>query len=137
MEAKEAKDYNFDVLNKISYDVVGASMKVHTHLGPGLLETVYEVCLVHELNKMGYSVESQKPLAVMYDNVRLNAGFRLDIVVNKIFIVEIKAVDALHPVHTAQLLTYLKISGLKLGLLINFNVEHLKGGIKRVVNSHI
>lgn len=137
MEAKEAKKYNLELLNKISYDVVGASLKVHSQLGPGLLESVYEVCLTHELVRMGYFVESQKPLPVIYDSVKLNAGFRMDVLVNSVFVVEIKAVDTLHPIHTAQLLTYLRISGLKLGLIINFNVEHLRDGIKRIVNSHI
>jgi GxxExxY protein len=137
MEAKEATVYDMDVINKISYEVVGAALKVHSQLGPGLLESVYEVCLIHELVKKGYVVESQRPLPVVYDSIRLNAGFRIDLLINGIFVVEIKSVDALHPIHTAQLLTYLRISGLKLGLLINFNVEHLKEGIKRIVNSHI
>jgi GxxExxY protein len=107
MESEGAKKYDLEVLNRISYEVVGAALKVHSQLGPGLLESVYEICLLHELVKMGYQVESQKQLPVFYDCIKINAGFRLDLVVNGSFIVEIKVVDSIHPVHSAQLNTYL------------------------------
>ncbi len=109
-----------------------AAFAVHNALGPGLLENVYEVCLVHELNKKGIKVERQVMLPVIYDNVRLDAGLRLDLVVGDCLIVELKAIETLLPVHKAQLLTYLKLSGYRLGLLINFNVPVIKNGIQRV-----
>ena len=105
---------------------------MHKALGPGLLESVYEVCLLHELNKRGVKVERQVSLPVVYDNLRLDAGLRLDLVVEKRVIVELKAVEVLLPVHTAQLLTYLKLSGYRLGLLVNFNSATIKQGIKRI-----
>jgi len=116
----------------VARQVVDAAYAVHSALGPGLLEGVYEVCLVHELNKRGIKVEQQVMLPVIYDNVRLDAGLRLDLVVNDCLIVELKAVENLLPVHKAQLLTYLKLSGYRLGLLINFNVPVIKNGIQRV-----
>lgn len=120
-------------LNKISYDIIGCSYKVHSALGPGLLESSYKVCLAYELNKMGYNVEIEKALPVVYNEVKLEAGYRIDLLVNKKVIVELKSVDALNDVHVAQLLTYLKLSDIKLGLLINFNVKDLKQGIKRYI----
>ena len=114
--------------------VIDAAYRVHTELGAGLLESVYETCLAHELGKNGLLVETQLPIPVVYDNIRLDRGFRLDILVNKHLIVEIKAVDLLTGAHLAQLLTYLKLTNLRLGLLINFNVDHLKNGIRRVIN---
>jgi GxxExxY protein len=113
--------------------VVKAAYAVHHGLGPGLLEGVYEVCLVHELGKRGLKVERQVVLAITYDNVRIDAGLRLDLVVENSLVVELKAVEVLLPVHLAQVLTYLKLSGFRLGLLINFNVRVIKDGIKRVV----
>ena len=113
--------------------VINAAYRVHTELGAGLLESVYETCLAHELGKDGLLVETQLPLPVVYDNIKLDRGFRLDILVNKHLIVEIKAVDLLTGAHRAQLLTYLKLTNLRLGLLINFNVDHLKNGIRRVI----
>ena len=113
--------------------VIDAAFRVHTELGAGLLESVYETCLAHELGKDGLLVETQLPLPVVYDNIKLDRGFRLDILVNKHLIVEIKAVDLLTGAHRAQLLTYLKLTNLRLGLLINFNVDHLKNGIRRVI----
>ena len=113
--------------------VIDAAYKVHTELGAGLLESVYEACLAHELGKSGVLVEAQVSLPIVYDNLKLEAGYRLDMLVNKHLIVEIKAVDALMDVHRAQLMTYLKLTKLRLGLLINFNVAHLKNGIRRVV----
>ncbi|MEQ8463412.1 MAG: GxxExxY protein [Coleofasciculus chthonoplastes F3-SA18-01] len=120
--------------NEVSGKVIGLAMKVHTALGPGLLESAYEACLRYELNKAGLNFEPQKPLPLVYEEIRLECGYRVDLLVENKVMVELKAVDALHPIHTAQLLTYLKLSHHKLGLLINFNVIHLKDGIKRVVN---
>ena len=120
-------------LNRLSGSVVHAAYKVHNTLGPGLLESVYEVCLVHELTKRGITSERQVPLPVVYDELKLEAGFRIDVLVERRLIVELKAVEALLPVHRAQVLTYLKLSGYRLGLLVNFNVAVLKDGIKRVI----
>jgi GxxExxY protein len=122
--------------NEISGAVVDSAMKVHSVLGPGLLESVYVACLVHELNQRGFRTAVQLPLPVIYEGVRLDLGFRLDILVENFVVVEIKAVDAISPVHQAQLLTYLKLSHKHLGLLINFNVMHLRDGIRRMVNGH-
>ena len=108
-------------------------MKVHSKLGPGLLESAYEACLAHELSKAGLRFERQKPMPLIYDDVKLDVGYRLDLVVENLVVVDLKAVEALAPIFTAQMLTYLKLSGCKLGLIINFNVEHLRDGIKRVV----
>jgi GxxExxY protein len=120
--------------NEISGAVVDAAMKVHSALGPGLLESVYLACLVYELNRRGFRTAVQLPLPVVYEGVRLDLGFRLDILVENFVVVEIKAVEAITPVHQAQLLTYLKLSHRYLGLLINFNVVHLRDGIRRMVN---
>ena len=119
--------------NQISGAVVGAAMKVHSALGPGLLESAYAVCLTHELVKRGLRVSCEVPLPVVYDGVRLEAGYRLDMLVEDIVIVELKAVESLAPIHQAQLLSYLKLSGKPIGLLINFHTLHLKDGIKRFV----
>jgi len=120
-------------LNSISYDIIGAAYSVHSALGPGLLESTYEVCLEYELVKMGYKVERQKPLPVNYDGVQLDAGYRIDLLVEDRVIVELKSVSEVIPLFKAQLMTYLKLSGLTLGLLINFNVMDLKQGITRIV----
>lgn len=120
-------------LNKISYDIIGCAYKVHSKLRPGLLESTYKVCLAYELSKIGYGVESEKALPVVYDEIKLDAGYRIDLFVNKKVIVELKSVEAINDVHIAQILTYLKLSDIKLGLLINFNVKDLKQGIKRYV----
>lgn len=122
-------------INKISGIIIDSTMKVHTALGPGLLESAYEACLKHELTKRNLKVVSQAGLPVTYDNVTLDIGYRLDLVVEDTVIIELKAVDHLKPVHEAQLLSYLKLSSKKLGLLINFNVMRLKHGIKRFVNN--
>ena len=121
-------------LNEISGAVVDSAMKVHTALGPGLLESTYEVCLAFELADRGLQVRTQVALPVVYRSVRLEAGYRLDLLVEDSVIVELKAIESVLPIHEAQLLSYLKLSGKKLGLLINFNVVHLKDGIKRMVN---
>ncbi|MDF1612482.1 GxxExxY protein [Stygiobacter electus] len=122
-----------DKLNKISYDIIGCAYKVHSRLGPGLLESTYQICLEYELKKLGYAVETEKALPVVYDEIKLDTGYRIDLIVNKSVIVELKSVEAINDVHIAQILTYLKLSNTKLGLLINFNVKDLKQGIKRFV----
>jgi GxxExxY protein len=120
-------------LNAISGQIVDAAMRVHTVLGPGLLEGAYEVCLAHELRKRGLRVETQFPLPVSYDGVRVDLGYRLDLLENEV-VVELKAIETVLPVHKAQLLSYLRIGGKRLGLLINFHVDRLKDGITRLVN---
>jgi GxxExxY protein len=120
--------------NEISKIVIDAAFKVHQNLGPGLLESAYEECLFFELCKSALKIEKQKPLPLVYEEVKLDAGYRVDIIIENKFIVEVKGVEALNDLHLAQLLTYLKLSGCKLGLLINFNVPLLKNGIKRVIN---
>jgi GxxExxY protein len=120
-------------LNTISYDIIGCAYKVHSALGPGLLESTYEVCLAFELEKMGYKVVTQKPVPVVYEGIKLDAGYRIDMLVEDSIVVELKSVDGILPIHKAQLLTYMKLSGNKLGLLINFNVVDLKQGITRMI----
>ena len=112
--------------------VVDAALRVHKALGPGLLESVYEACLAHELAKRGISFRTQVTLPVRYDGVQLDAGFRVDLLVEDRVIVELKAVETLLPIHEAQLITYLKLSGLRLGLLLNFNVRLLREGMRRI-----
>jgi len=124
-----------EAINQLTEAIIGAAIEVHRNLGPGLLESTYEACLGFELAERGLNVEAQKPLPVIYKDVHLDAGYRLDLLVEDRVIVEIKAVDNLAPIHQAQLLSYLKLSGCKVGLLINFNVQLLKNGIKRVINS--
>jgi len=121
--------------NSISYDVIGTAFRAHTEIGPGLLESVYEYALAFELKDIGFEVITQKPLPFIYRGNRLEVGFRIDLIVNSKVLIEIKSVESLVPVHFAQTLTYLRISGLKLGLLINFNTKSLKHGIHRVVNN--
>ena len=113
--------------------VIDAGLKVHRALGPGLLESAYEVCLAHELNLRGVSVSRQVPLPLHYEGLRLEAGYRLDLVVADAVIVEVKAVESLSRLHEAQLITYLKLSGLRLGLLMNFNVPLFKDGVRRLI----
>ncbi len=120
-------------LNDISYKIIGAAYEVHKHLGPGLLESTYEVCFASELNEAGLKVDIQKPLPVVYKNIKLDAGYRIDLLVENEIIIELKSVDEIAPIHEAQLLTYMKLSGKRLGLLINFNVKDLKKGIKRMI----
>ena len=123
------------VENEISQLIIGCAIKVHTALGPGLLESAYEECLYYELVKEGLKVEKQKALPLIYEEIKLEVGYRLDLIVENKVIVEIKACEGLNDVHLAQVLTYLKLSDVKLGLLINFNVTRVKDGIKRVVNN--
>jgi GxxExxY protein len=122
-------------LNQLSAEVIKAAIQVHKQLGPGLLESAYEACLRYELGKQGIPVRTQVELPVIYDEIKLDIGFRLDLLVTDSIVVELKAVDKVTPVHEAQLLTYLKLGNFKLGLLINFNVTLLKDGIKRMVNN--
>jgi len=121
--------------NEISQIIIGCAIKVHTALGPGLLESAYEECLYYELIKEGLKVEKQKVLPLIYEEIKLEVGYRLDLIVEDKVIIEIKACEGLNDVHLAQVLTYLKLSNVKLGLLINFNVTRVKDGIKRVVNN--
>jgi GxxExxY protein len=114
--------------------VITAAMRVHTALGPGLLESTYTACLQHELRKVGFHAQTQVGLPVVYDGVKLDLGYRIDLLIENLVIVELKSVDAIAPIHQAQILSYLKLSGRPLGLLINFNVVHLKNGIQRFVN---
>jgi GxxExxY protein len=120
-------------IDLLSKKIIGAAIEVHKVLGPGLLESVYEECLCHELNlnKIGY--ERQFILPVVYKDIKLDGGYRLDIVVEKSILLELKSVEIILPIHEAQLLTYLKLSGIKLGMLLNFNVPYMKDGIKRMV----
>ena len=122
-------------LNEISKQIIGAAIEVHRTLGPGLVESAYESCLEYELSQRGMTVERQKQLPIEYKTVVIDAAFRLDLVVNEKVIVELKAVEQVYPIHKAQLLTYLKLSGLELGLLINFNVRILRDGVSRVIHN--
>ena len=121
--------------DRLSKEIIGAAIEVHRRLGPGLLKSAYEECLCRELAIRGLSFERKKPLAQSYKGVNLDCGYRLDVVVEGLVILELKAAEKIEPIHEAQLLTYLKLSELKLGILINFNVPLLKHGIKRIVNS--
>jgi GxxExxY protein len=121
--------------NEIGKIIVNCSYKVHKELGPGLLESTYEECLKYELLNTGLKVKQQKALPVVYKEVKLDCGYRIDLLVENIVVIELKSVEALNDVHLAQILTYLKLSGCKLGFLINFNVKLIKQGIKRVVNN--
>ncbi|CAN5908172.1 GxxExxY protein [soil metagenome] len=120
--------------NDISYGIRGAAFKIHTALGPGLLESVYHAALIYELTKAGYRVRSEVGIPVIYDDQDLGLGFRLDIIVNDTVIIEVKSTETIAPVHYKQLLTYLRLSNKKLGLLINFNSPSLTDSIKRVAN---
>ena len=121
--------------NEISEKIIGCAIQVHKSLGPGLLESAYLECLYYELQNTGLFVEKQKPLPLVYKEVKLDAGYRLDLIVEKKVIIEIKSVDCLNDVHVAQVLTYLKLSGCKVGLLMNFNVLRVTDGLKRLVNN--
>jgi GxxExxY protein len=120
-------------LNEISYAIIGYAYKVHRQLGPGLLESTYEVCLEYELKKAGLQVQRQVYLPIIYESIKLDAGYKIDLLIENQIIVELKAIDKIAPVHQAQLMAYLKLSGKQLGLLINFNVPDLQQGIKRII----
>ncbi len=122
-------------LNDLTDKIIGAAVEVHRELGPGLLESAYEACLFFELEQGGLKVERQKALPVLYKNIRVDCGYRLDLLIEDKVVVELKSIEALLPIHKAQVISYLKISGCKVGLLINFNVTLLKDGIRRIVNS--
>jgi GxxExxY protein len=122
-------------INEITEKIIGAAIEVHRHLGPGLLESAYEECLCYELNQLGLRFQRQVHLPIRYKGILLEAAHRMDLVVEDAVVVEIKATEQMHSLHSAQLLTYLKSSQKSVGLLINFNVPALKDGIKRVVNS--
>jgi GxxExxY protein len=124
-------------LNGITESIIGSAIQVHKALGPGLLESAYEHCLAYEVTKKNLRVEQQKGLPLVYELVKLECGYRIDLVVEASVIVEVKSVDALAPIHEAQILTYLKLSGCKLGLLINFNVPVVKDGIHRYINGSL
>jgi GxxExxY protein len=122
--------------NEISSKIIGAAIEVHKQLGPGLLESSYEVCLAYELSKLNLNVSTQVALPVVYKDIKLEAGYRIDILVENKVIIEVKAVDKLADIHTAQLLTYLRLRGLRLGMLINFNEVKVIDGIKRILNGY-
>ena len=122
-------------LNKITGSIIGGAIQVHRALGPGLLESAYEACLAYELAHKGLNIEQQKPLPIVYHDVNLDCGYRIDLLVKNSIIVELKAVERVLPIHHAQLLSYLKLSNCQVGLLINFNVKVLKQGITRIVNN--
>lgn len=121
--------------NEISYKIIGAALEIHKNIGPGLLESVYENALAYELNEIGMNVKQQIPMPFVYKGVKQDVGYRIDLLVNDKVVIEVKSVENLAPVHYARTLTYLKLSGLKLGLLINFNSRILKEGIHRIVNN--
>jgi GxxExxY protein len=120
--------------DQLTYHIIGCAMKVHTRLGPGLLESAYRACLVYELRHGGLEIEGEVPLSIVYGDVRLDVGYRIDIVVNKRVVLELKAVQRMEPVHQAQLISYLRLGRYPIGLLINFHVEKLRSGIKRLYN---
>ena len=122
--------------DQIAKDIVDAAYKIHTELGPGLLESAYEACLAHELTKRGHHIERQRPQPIVYDGMEIEVGYRIDILVDDHVIIELKAVEQILPIHNAEVITYLKLSGKTLGLLINFNVPLIKQGIKRIVHRH-
>jgi len=120
--------------NEIANKIIGLAIEVHKALGPGLLESAYKECLFYKIKKAGFAVEKEKPMPLVFEEVNLDCGYRIDILVENKLVVELKAVEALNDVHLAQILTYLKLGNFKLGLLINFNVSLLKNGIRRVIN---
>ncbi len=120
-------------INKITHEILDSAYKVHSALGPGLLESAYQACLVYELRKKGFHVEVEKALPLIYEEVHLETGYRIDILVENKVVIELKTVEAFTDVHTAQVLTYLKLSKCKVGLLLNFHTKSLKNGIKRLI----
>jgi GxxExxY protein len=121
-------------INQLTEKIIGAAMKVHSALGPGLLESAYQACLFHELEKQGVAVQSEVHLPVVYEDEMIDAGYRMDLLAEEQVVVELKSVEKILPIHEAQLITYLKLSNKKIGLLINFNVLHLRDGITRRAN---
>lgn len=123
-------------VNEITAAIVNSAMKVHSTLGPGLLESAYQACLAHELRNRGFEAATEVPQHVVYESQKLEVGYRIDLVVEHRVVVEVKSVEALHPIHQAQLLSYMRLSGIPVGLLVNFNVLHLRDGIKRMVDGN-
>ena len=123
-----------DDLNELTGSIIGAAIEVHRNLGPGLLESAYESCLLWELRKKDLKVETQVPVPIRYKGIQLDAAYRIDLLVQDKIIVEMKAIDKIQPIHTAQVLTYLKMTNLKMALILNFNVELMRSGIKRIIN---
>jgi len=119
--------------NQLTQKIIGCAMEVHSGLGPGLLESAYKECLYYKMGQVGLKVEKEKPLPLVYEKVKLDCGYRVDLLVENKIVIEIKAVECLNDVHMAQIMTYLKLSGCRVGLLMNFNVAHLRDGIKRIV----
>lgn len=120
--------------NEIANKVIGLAINIHSTLGPGLLESAYQECLYYKIQKSGFKVEKEKPMPLIFEEVKLDCGYRIDLLVENKLVIEIKSVDAINDIHLAQTLTYMKLGNYKLGLLINFNVDLLKNGIKRVAN---
>ncbi len=133
-DTKKAKTYIIMNENEISYKVIGTSIEIHKTIGPGLLESAYENALAYDLSELGFYVKQQVPMPFIYKGVKQDVGYRLDLILNDKVIIEIKSIEELDPIHFTQTLTYLKLSGLKLALLINFNKKILKGNIHRIVN---
>lgn len=123
-------------VNELTGAIIKAAMKVHTELGPGVLESAYRICLVHELRKQGFRVEAELTLPIEYDGIRIDAGYRIDVMAEDTVIVELKVDETILPIHEAQLLSYLRLAHKEVGLLTNFHVVHLRDGIKRMVNSY-
>ncbi|WP_374446335.1 GxxExxY protein [Epilithonimonas sp.] len=123
--------------NEIAKVIFDLGLKIHRNLGPGLLESAYEECLFYEIRKLGLIVEKQKALPLIYEEVKLEVGYRIDLLVENKLIIEVKSVESLSDIHLAQVLTYLKLSGCKLGLLINFNINLFKNGVRRVINGSL
>jgi GxxExxY protein len=123
--------------NEIAYQIIGAALEVHKSLGPGLLESAYQECLFYKLKQLDFSVEKEKSMPLIFEGVKLECGYRIDLLVENKVVIEIKSVESLNDVHLAQTLTYLKLGNYKLGLLINFNVALLKQGIKRIINGEL
>lgn len=133
MNHEDHKEHGEVIFNELSASIIGCAITVHKQLGPGLLESAYETCLAYELEQQGLFVERQKPMPLKYKTIDMDCGYRLDLVINKQVILEIKAVEQLMPIHDAQLLTYMRLAECRLGLLINFNERLLKNGIRRFV----
>ncbi len=123
-------------INELTQEIIGAAIEVHRRLGPGLLESAYRVCLAYELKKRGFAVEQERAIPIVYDEVKLECGFRADLVVNGQVVVELKAKSAIHPVDKAQTLSHLRMMGLRFGLLMNFHEEKLVDGLHRIVNGY-
>ncbi len=137
VEPQRAQRFNMlemEKLNKLSKVVIGEAIEVHKELGPGLLESAYQACLFYSLTEKGLNVEKEKPMPIKYKNVELDCGYRIDLLVERELVVELKAVEELNNIHIAQVMSYLKMSNFRLGLLLNFNVKYLKHGIKRIIN---